>query len=107
MVEYAVIEGDKLIRKPKSVLRAFLVDCPVHGKVPYEIMGHHISAKSKKQTPRGNAPQITLDELAQRLEREYNIKIARHCLSHLVQKFYAERAARADRYILTLHSKIQ
>jgi hypothetical protein len=45
--------------------------------------------------------QITLDELAQRLERDYNIKIERHYLSHLVQKFYAERAARADRYTLT------
>ena len=44
--------------------------------------------------------QITLEELAIRLERDHNIKIERHYLSHLVKKFYAERAARADTYTL-------
>ena len=36
--------------------------------------------------------QITLDELAERLDREHHIKFERHYLSQLVRKFYAERA---------------
>ena len=44
--------------------------------------------------------QITLEELAIRLDREHNIKIERHYLSQLVRKFYAERAVRADRQTL-------
>jgi hypothetical protein len=44
--------------------------------------------------------QITLDDLAQRLDREYGIKIERHYLSGIVRKLYAERAKRADRQTL-------
>jgi PQQ-like domain len=44
--------------------------------------------------------QVTLEELAIRLDREHNIKIERHYLSQLVRKFYAERAVRADRQTL-------
>jgi hypothetical protein len=44
--------------------------------------------------------QIPLDDLAQRLDREYGIKIERHYLSTLVKKIYAERVKRADRQTL-------
>ena len=44
--------------------------------------------------------QIPLDDLADRLDREYGIKIERHYLSTLVKKIYAERIKRADRQTL-------
>lgn len=44
--------------------------------------------------------QITLDDLALRLDREYGIKIERHYLSGIVRKIYRERALRADRQTL-------
>jgi hypothetical protein len=44
--------------------------------------------------------QIGLDDLADRLEREYGIHIERHYLSGLVRTIYRERALRADRQTL-------
>jgi hypothetical protein len=44
--------------------------------------------------------QIGLDDLAERLERDYGIKVERHYLSGIVRKLYAERAKRADRQTL-------
>jgi hypothetical protein len=44
--------------------------------------------------------QIPLDDLADRLDREYGIKIERHYLSGIVRKIYRERAVRADRQTL-------
>ncbi|HEY2471051.1 MAG TPA: hypothetical protein VGI45_24865 [Terracidiphilus sp.] len=44
--------------------------------------------------------QIGLDDLADRLDREYGIKIERHYLSGIVRKIYSERALRADRQTL-------
>ncbi|HLY40463.1 MAG TPA: hypothetical protein VKR52_04575 [Terracidiphilus sp.] len=44
--------------------------------------------------------QIGLDDLADRLDREYGIRIERHYLSGIVRKLYAERTRRADHQTL-------
>jgi hypothetical protein len=42
-VGYAAIKKLPLTGNPPESKRVLCVDCPVHGQVPYEIMGHHIT----------------------------------------------------------------
>jgi hypothetical protein len=57
VLEYAVLRSEKLTRKPAGVKRVLWVDCPVHGRVVYEHMGHHVTMGWKKTPKRPNAPQ--------------------------------------------------
>jgi hypothetical protein len=55
--EYAVLKTEKLTRKPVGVKRAFWVNCPVHGRVAYEVMGHHVTIGWKKKAKRSGSSE--------------------------------------------------
>ena len=49
-VEEAMVKaGEPLTRKPLSVQRTLWVECPIHGRVVYRHMGHHVSMGGKKK----------------------------------------------------------
>jgi hypothetical protein len=57
VLEYAVIKGEELTRKPVATKRVLLVNCPVHGRVTYEHMGHHVTARFNKSERRFHGPK--------------------------------------------------
>jgi len=49
-VEEAVVKaGKRLTRKPLGVQRIIWVDCPVHGRVAWFHMGHHLTMGQKRK----------------------------------------------------------
>ena len=57
VLEYVVLRSEKVTRKPAGVKRVIRVNCPVHGRVIYEHMGHHVTAGWKKKPKSPHMPR--------------------------------------------------